>query len=69
MEGWTHSSTSLALPGHLPVAGTIEGRIKCFVVEPVGAEVLAKEKKTGGSKDDASEVSTASNDGGCGHVI
>ncbi len=45
------------------------GRIKCFVVEPVGAEVLAKEKKTGGSKDDASEVSTASNDGGCGHVI
>ena len=46
--------------------------IKCFVVEPAGAGVLAKEAAMMGcsSTDDASdEVSTASNDGGCGHFI
>ncbi len=49
-----------------------KGVIKCFVVEPAGAGVLAKEAAMTGcsSKDDASdEVSTASNDGGCGHFI
>lgn len=48
------------------------GVIKCFVVEPAGAGVLAKEAAMTGcsSKDDASdEASTASNDGGCGHFI